>query len=339
MKLLSSIFSFETLTFPRTVPKAALLALGVLLGAEFVAERLRAAGVVKSTTVALLVDGYRATLAEERPSLWLMGNSTLNAGFDPDLFSRMTGKSAAKLAHGMATVRGSAALLDFYCKNVPVLPDTVLVLFMKDDVNSRGAGARVSVRYVEEEDWRVPWLERVSSLRACRESLAKEPRALFGQVYRRLTGRSASSAADDPEGIGDPTADGPEKIYAGAPIAADAPWFHDMANDFAMDDGAFAELTRVAKTHEIPRLVVVLVPVTDRFIEFHEWKNPGIPYAEIRARVAADCKSHGLGFLDLGGPSRNYSDFKDPYHMSRAGRETFTKTLAEKLFSTPADSP
>src|SRR2546423_516030 len=129
MKLLSSIFSFSTLRLhrlKRPVPRAAILALGLLIAAEGAARvAVRSGQLDRDQTARGLIEQHKVALEETKPDVWLLGNSTLAYGVDEHLFGKRTGHTAIKLEHGSATARASAVMLDYYLDRAPRKPESV----------------------------------------------------------------------------------------------------------------------------------------------------------------------------------------------------------------------
>ncbi len=325
MKPLSSIFSFSTLRGPWPLPVAGVLAALLLLGAEAVTRLLVKRGTLPvDPSLRELVGDSLQTLRRERPAVWLLGNSTLAAGVDEAVIRPVVGGSVAKLPHGSATVRGLAAMLDFYLRQVEVKPRQVFVFATKDDFNPHGYRAEVSRAYLDiQKQNRVPADSNWLMLRAARGAIQMEFvsfRQRLVNVWHTLRGRaprrSSSSGA---------------AVFSGAPIAANDPWFGKLALNYAVDADAFADLSQLRQRHALDRLVLVLLPVTDVLARFQDEVHPAQSYASIRGRVAELSRANGIELVDWSEPTADYRLFRDPYHLNDAGKQWLSAKLADWL--------
>lgn len=325
MKPLSSIFSFSTLRGPWPLPVAGVLAAGLLLAAEGVTRVLVKRGTlpVDPSLHELVSDALR-TLRRDRPTVWLLGNSTLAAGVDEAVVGPAAGGSVAKLPHGSATVRGLAAMLDFYLRQVEVKPRQVFVFATKDDFNPNGYRAEISRAYLDiQKQNRVPADGNWLMLRAARGAIQMEFvsfRQRLVNVWNALRGR----ATQRPGSSG-------AAVFSGAPIAAKDAWFGKLAQRYTVDAEAFAALAEVRQRYALERVVLVLLPVTDVLARFQDEVHPTQTYASIRGRVAELSRANGIELVDWSEPTADYRLFRDPYHLNDAGKQWLSAKLADWL--------
>ena len=132
------------------MPRAVILCLCLVFTAEMAARMMVRTGRLEQdkSLQKLLADNV-SYLQQNRPPLWLVGNSVLEFGIDQKQLSKDLGLAAISLCHGGATVRGSAAMLDFYLKEVSYKPEYVMLVVSKDDFNPNGLGAQTSETYLD----------------------------------------------------------------------------------------------------------------------------------------------------------------------------------------------
>ena len=325
MKRHSSIFSFETLERPRSAPKGALFAVSLLLLFEF-ATRLLVANemLVQVLPLADWVASKRDTILREHPDVWLLGNSTLDYGVDTDILEKASGFTVVKLSHGSATVRGSVAMLEYYLSRVDRIPKAVVLLATKDDLNRNGSRADASDRYLEYDTLlgniqRIN-LGRISMIRRTHGSLRERFIELLdaGYEYFRQGGVSRG-----PRRTSSPT-------FHGRTIDRDHPVLEAASRDFGPDFGAIGAFAALCDRFGIRSRLVVMVPVTDRYVQYHD-SNHAMTHDSVLAGVADACREHGVGFVDDSRASNEYGSFRDPYHMNQRGNEEFSRTLARIL--------
>jgi len=362
MTFLSSIFSFDTLRFhtgaaKRRWPAGAICALAICLVVEVSLRGLWMGGALKENrSLSKHVRQQMTALKQARPdAVWLLGNSTLDYGIDERLFASLQGAPAIKLTHGSASLRGSAQLLEFYLRHAPRKPARVIVTLTKDDLNANGYRAEQSKRYQEMDlldD--VPTAELLA-IRATRDDIKAHAARLTNEIARlikhrrsgdatvesggRPTGDSAAAANDND------TDDQPaDLVYDGKPIPPGDAWHRELLKNFTIDQKAFQVLADVCRRYDLPPPTVVMLPVTDKYIEFHQLYCPNISYEQIRAEVARLCQANGLQLVDLGSlvGKKDYALYRDYYHVNRAGRPWLTRLVASGVLMThnlPATAP
>ena len=119
--------------------------------------------------------------------------------------------------------------------------------------------------------------------------------------------------------------------YDGTPIRLDHAAFLDTARDYELDLDVVARLATFRRRNGIA-VRVILMPVTDRYVEFHDALFPSLPYKAIRTRLAASCRAHDIPFFDHGDPTDKYHLFSDPYHLNNAGKQEVSEFFAREIF-------
>ncbi len=319
MKPRSSIFSFETLTERPRLSRAALIAVVLLVGLEIAARIGIAQGSLnRDYSLHRLTEDYLDELHERRPDLWLLGNSVAGRGIDAEIISRKSFHDAIVLAHGSASAAGSEAMMRFYLDRVPYAPREIVFFFSKDDFNRNGQRGALSARYQQWAAHGPPLdLGRRLALSAARGAIVD--RVQVGLARLLLP-------------FGNPTRRVATPVFDGRPIRLDHPQFLDTVRDYDMDLDVVERLARFARRREIA-VRFILMPVTDRYVEFHDRLFPSQPYESIRARLAAACRTQRIPFLDHGDPSDEYHLFKDPYHLNEEGKRRVSGLLARELFA------
>lgn len=247
MKCRLSIFSFDTLRGSWRPGRAVWLAAGLVLAAEGGARWAWQKGhLLPPTTLGQLVREQVAELRSEPARIWILGNSTLDYGLDAGLLGERLGEPVAKLPLGSATVRGMAAMLDFYLRNTPQAPRHVVVCATKDDFNANGERARYSKRLLE----------------FGRRLTAK----LFGLELQLSRSRNeileVAFAAWRPPVKRTGLASERDWAFSGELNERAADWLAQLARDYRLDLEGLDRLARTAARRQI-RVSLVLMPATD----------------------------------------------------------------------------
>ena len=320
MKHRSSIFNFETLTERPRLSRAALTAVLLLVGVEIAVRIGIAQGSLdRDYSLHRLTEEYLDKLRDERPDLWLLGNSVAGRGIDAEIISRESSHDAIVLAHGSASAAGSEAMMRFYLDRVPYAPREIVFFLSKDDFNRNGQRAAIATRYQQWAAHGPPLdLDGGLALSAARGRIIDAVQVGVARLLLPFSNPARRVATP---------------VFDGRPIRLDHPQFLDTARDYEMDLDVVARLARFGRRREIA-LRLILMPVTDRYVEFHDRLFPSQPYESIRARLAAACRTHRIPFLDHGDPSDEYHLFKDPYHLNEEGKRRVSGLLARELFAT-----
>lgn len=314
MKLHLSIFSFRTLRGTRIVfPRALFVCLCLVCAAEITARVLVQSGKIgEAPSASKMIRDRVVELRDQNPECWLIGNSTLEFAIRPELLQKQANLNCFKLCHGSATVRGAAAMLQFYLGAVGYLPETVILFMTKDDINLNGFGARVSNRYLEYQSWR-KYFKMYSYLRAVRHDLNR----LYKRVWARLLVDERHRAQWLQKNDILHIEIDPKKIAA------------EMMHDYAIDASAISNFAKICRSiGPIKNVILVLLPVAEHYIEWHDRKHPETPYKYIRSYIAGQCEENNITFLDLGTPPPGQGVFNDYIHVTPAG----AAMLTEKFF-------
>ena len=320
MKLRLSIFSFETLAERPRVSRTVAIAIILLAGLEIGVRVGITRGLIEPDySLHRLTEEYLDRLDRERPEIWLVGNSVVGRGIDAGIISRGGAGKAVALAHGSASPAGSEAMMHFYLDRAPH-PREVVFLFSKDDFNRNGQRAGFSRRYLEWAESGPPFdIDRWLALSAARGAIVN--RAQLGLARLLLP-------------FSDPAHKSRAAWYDGKPIRLDHAAFLDTARDYEMDLDVVRRLATFRRRSGIA-VRVILMPVTDRYVEFHDALFPSLPYQAIRTRLATSCRAHDIPFFDHGDPTDQYHLFSDPYHLNDVGKQEVSEFLAREIFGAP----
>ena len=315
MNCLSSIFSFKTLRIQGAIPKAGLTCFAIVFAAEIlVREGLRRGLLAVPKDLENVTGEYERAILAKKPGLWLLGNSTLHSGIDVgSLEAEFGGRIAmVSLSHGSATLDASAAMLKHYSRATGSVPEQVVLIIGKDDLNLSGHRAENSRRYLTyRRGGVVRKLEDFPALSHAGRSITSQGLSLFKKRLARVVG-SVSERNDM------------SLIYHGEMTPEVETLLRSLARDYTFDFGAFQNLAVLQRELKIKAVSVVLLPCTDRYVEFHDLTNPKIPYATVRKEIRDTCRLHGFSFLDLGDPTAQHGLFSDPYHPNTKGRDVIT---------------
>ncbi len=327
MKPPSSTSSSRTLAgFPR-VTRAAALAIAILATLEVAVRLLMGSGALApDPTLDTLVEGNLADLVVRKPRIWLLGNSTLAWGVHREDLEARTGRGVAKLVHGSATARASAAMLDYYLLKGAAPPDRVLLLVSWDDLNPNGGRARASEQYL---DYATGF--HVSPLRS--SALFQTRGGIRGDLLRRLLGMAQGLRAEAPATAGRETSSLEEG--GGDSHDLNLPWLRSLAAGFEVDRGAFEALRGASRRGPVRETRVVLLPSTAEYFRLHESMLPEWPLDRVKREVAAACAANGLAYSDLTGTFQDRASYRDAYHLNEAGAARMTVLLARLLDQGP----
>lgn len=313
MTRLSSIFSFDTLRLRGGLgaPKAMLLALVLLVGAELTARHALHRGWIKrDPSLPHLIEDQRADIARHPDAVWLLGNSTLAVGVDEKQLASATGIEMVKLIHGSATVRASKRMLEYYLAAAPKPPRQLLFFVNIDDLNINGDRTERSQGYIQFCNHRP--FEPLEYLVLCQS--------------RASISSHLEKSIDHLLGIRPYDGDQKPAHFSGI-IEVNDYFYSGLVKKFELDRQAIQALVASARSHGIQKVTVVLMPCTDAYVRFHDLKSPQISYQQIRESIRAMCAACQAGFLDFGEPSDRYADFADAFHMRAPAREAFTEKL------------
>ena len=332
MKWPSSTFSFDTLRFRPAWPRAWLLCIAVITLLNWGAHAGLAAKVLYTSVPTGLVQDVYAR-AQEPASLWLFGNSTLDASIDEAGLERSLGAEVHKFVLGSATFGAMARLARATLERSSAKPAQLVFFVTKDDFNAHGSRASASARYLRAiED---PILsERVLNaipLYAARYSIRQKLRTA-------LAGAGGSAAAREsrpvPTSAAAAPAEGGAMGEGGATEDAfdfKSTYLANLGEHFEFDDDGFAVLAELAHTWQ-GEIIVVHPPVTQAVWEWQDHFVPAFDSQHVRARLRSRLQEAGGVFLDFSEfypSSARY--FKDAYHLRSSFASEFTARIAPDL--------
>ena len=218
------------------------------------------------------------------------------------------------LSHGSATLDASAAMLKHYSRATGSVPEQVVLIIGKDDLNLGGYRAEKSRRYLTYRSGVVRKLEDFPALSHAGRSTTSQWSSIFKKRLAQVVG-SVSERNDV------------SLIYHWEMPPEVETLLRSLARDYTFDFGAFQHVDVLQRELKIKAVSVVLLPCTDRYVEFHDLTNPKSPYAAIRKEIRDTCRLHGFSFLDLGDATSQHELFSDPYHPNTKGRDVITARM------------
>ncbi len=315
----SSIFSFDTLKLPRSVPIATLFALGLLAAGELGVRAMVATGhLEQDKSLRLTLTSRLDELKADKPPVWFLGNSTLDWGVDVDSLSEQLGVKVVKMAHGSATVDATAAMLDFYIKQSGVKPKQVVVTVTKDDFNPNGFRADKSKTYLEiAQDNELPsadWL----MLRAARSNIRDKVTDTVDSLRPGQKAKANAAAIVKP--------------FNGKVLADNDEFVRNLVTKFEVRSSWIGDLKAVCDRHQLPAPILVLMPVTDRYVEYHDRIVKSPTYEQVHQQILAAAKENGVQVIDFWTTSfSDYSLFRDAYHLSPKGKDWLTPQIGQRV--------
>jgi hypothetical protein len=254
-------------------------------------------------------------LQQKRPQLWLVGNSVLEFGIDQKQLSKDLGLATISLCHGGATVRGSAAMLDFYLKEASYKPEYVILVVSKDDFNPNGLGAQTSETYLRFMHWWGKYNKNYSWLRSVRGSLYDKILTLWSRVFVKKE--------DLPSW---------RERYQTININVDPQEITRASiKNYMFDAEGLTFYSEICRRHVLKNTGIVLLPITEDYSNWHDREFPALPYQMIRSKLSEMCRKLGITLIDLGEPLANRALFRDLFHLSPQGSQYITGILSPKL--------
>jgi hypothetical protein len=315
MKHLLSIFSFKTVQFRLRITGSILICVCALIAAEAVARLAVHRGVLQEMpTLKKLVHENLQAADERRSDVWIFGNSALEFGIDEDYLNGSCHVSAMKFCHGGATLSGSVAMLDFYLKATDHTPRHIVLVVTKDDFNSNGLNERTSEKYLEFMTWR-KYFRIYSFLRAVRGSLYDAAVRLYGRMFISQKNRHDWYRKESFLKI-DIDLENVTRL---------------MMEDYSYTSEGFRLLADISRTQTLPGVTVVLLPITRKYLKWHDREYPDMSYDAIRSRIKTDCEQRGFGFIDLGEPPEEHGLFSDYFHLNKQGCAYLTPIICSEI--------
>lgn len=311
---LSSIFSFKTLRGSFRPGAAILVTLCVLMMAEigmrFFTPNL---GWYEGlSSLGQWVARLQYDLKTHQPEVWLSGNSVLAYGVDIDRLEQQTYNSAVALPFGGATLAGDTAMVEYFLRRAPVPPKTVVFCLTKDDLNLNGERFWISKRYMEYDTWRGLTIDRIFRLADSRNTI-------MNYIKSFVLGKS--TAAQQPS----------EASFGGIVSPEKTAYMKRLMLDFSFDEATFPRIASLSKQYGF-KTIIVLMPVSDSYIDFHNERNSDLPVSKISEQLEKTCAQYQFDFFNFSEMAPDLVDnFADPYHMTAKGRAQFTPLLGEAI--------
>ena len=298
------------------IPRAVILCLCVVFTAEMAARMMvRTGRLEQDKSLQKLLEDNVSYLQQKRPRLWLVGNSVLEFGIDQNQLSKDLGLATINLCHGGATVRGSAAMLDFYLKEVSYKPEYVMLVISKDDFNPNGAGARTSETYLRLMPRWGKYKKNYSWLRSVRGSIYNKILMLWSRVFVIKEGLPSW-----------------REKYQSVKIDFDQQEFaRAMMKNYIFDSEGLMFFSEICRHHGINNPGIILLPITADYVAWHNREFPAMTYPAIRNSLREICRTLGITLIDLGDPLTNRDLFRDLFHLNPRGAQYITGLLSQKL--------
>lgn len=308
MKPLSSIFSFETLKPGPFTCRALALALGLVLLAE---GAVRVAAwrdwLPADAGLEAHMESQKKRVAVAPREVWWMGNSTLGSAFDRKTWEKSRSDEPFILIHGSSSLRGDAALLEFYLRSAPAPPKELVVFNQPTHMSLHGRGPGRDTEPVYLEVGRTGKLPKSDPL-AMQRLRSHMAAILERRFFMLFSGPSDSGGT----------------AFMSAENQA---YFSQIFADYETDLGAFDELARVARSHGIGRVVFVMMPVSHDLKDWFDSRGQGRKYADVVEEVRRACGAAQIEFRDGTVVTEATEDFRDPYHLNKHGAVRFTESL------------
>jgi hypothetical protein len=276
---------------------------------------LYAGKVEQDKSLQKLIKDQQCSIENNKPVIWLIGNSGLEFSVDDEKLTKFVGLPCVKLCHGGATVRGSAAMLDYYLRHASTMPEYLILFMTKDDVNPNGLGAQTSGKYLEFITWRRYLYRYSSSLRSIRGAIGSKIIHAWALLFVAQEHRVPFLEKYD--GVKLPPID-QKAITRG------------MMKDYAFDEGGFYLLSQVCRRYRVKHVAVVVLPVAEAYRMWHNRIFPEITYEEIRKKIKTVCALLGFTVMDLGDPLPD-DMFSDMFHVNTKGCVHITDQLSQRL--------
>ncbi len=275
---------------------------------------VRAGRLEQDKSLQKLLEENVSCLQQNQPPLWLVGNSVLEFGIDQKQMSKALGIQIIKLCHGGATVRGSAAMLDFYLNEISYKPEYVMLVVSKDDFNPNGFGAQTSETYLDLMTWK-KFKRNYSWLRSVRGSLYDKILTLWSRVFVKKEDLHSW-----------------RERYQIVMINVDPQEVtRAMMKDYMVDTEALTFYSEICRRHELKNTGIALLPITEEYANWHNREFSAMPYQLIRKKLSEKCSTLGITLIDLGTPLEQRDLFRDLFHLNPQGAQYVTGLLSEKL--------
>lgn len=315
MKSHSSIFSSNTLDLEWKLPAGAALAISLVVAANTWAYFAEKNGILYSSIPRQMIENSISTLSQS-DAIWLLGNSTLAAGFDEKLLQENIAESNAIIELGSATLETTIRLSEIALQSDGKKPKKIILFFTKDDLNQNGSRADASKSYHQAID--SPSLYEHVALAfpvySTRYAITDKIRNGIASIGLRFTAKKVNNKPD-------------KKTYKDLSTRIDTTYLLNLGRNYKPADIDFSTLGELAKSNNIS-IYLVAPPVTtaiskwqSRFAPKYTW--PSIIQSITEKAARADISV--LNYTNLLESTTQY--FKDTYHLNNKGAIIFTKQL------------
>ena len=288
---------------------------------------------------------YQQSINKDKPSVVLIGDSTLDHGVDETYLSNLTNKSVYKLArHGSASAAWYL-LVKNNIINARHKPEQVVIFFrgtmlttpefrttgtyqvLLDELAKPDDQLLIDLAYISQMNWLEKKLDSYFPLYAHRQlvrtTLERVIKYPFLESALNLNGTEVDEAVN--------------KVFGDSQIAqlnaiinaVDSYLYQPEKLDFEaqLPRSFLPEIIRLCKENDI-QLILVRIKVQ----EFPTLESQPVGMHEYVNSLEQYLSQNDVIFLDFGtDPRIDPGDFYDPLHMTEAGQKTFTEILAESL--------
>lgn len=330
MRLLSSIFSFKTLQWRGGIPRAWTLALILYFFLNVLVVIGKRSEILFTGMPEVQVKDFIESVQQPK-DLWLIGNSLLAFGVDSGSLKSGSNISFSRISIGSGTFEAMSALAQLALSKTQAPPEVILVFVSKDDFNLNGRRQVASQRYlksIESPQWTALLASRIP-LYACRASLFIGPARWLKDQFLRFSTRPPTMTTQESK---------PAKSYLNADESliaehVESNYLIPLGNDFELNTAGFDDLGQATKPSST-RVVVIFPPVSSAVPIWQARHNPTNPWPDVRHDIESLAFKNGFDVMDFSTAfPTNKHYFRDPYHLTDAGKIEFTKLLKEWLAS------
>jgi hypothetical protein len=122
------------------------------------------------------------------------------------------------------------------------------------------------------------------------------------------------------------------KQYDGKPLTEKSKLERELIEDYTVAGEWFQQLKDEADKLGLPAPIIVMMPTTDKYQQFHDQFVEKPKYADVHRQIIEAIEAAGLRYIDAwSAPRIDYKRFRDPYHLHPDGQAWFTKRLVEEI--------
>ena len=318
MKLLSSIFSFETLQPGRFTCRALGLALVLVLAVEGASRvGVKRGWLQRDPQLKEHIENQTHAVSGPARPVWFLGNSTMGAGLDRGVLPPEKAARTHILIHGSASLRSSNAMLEHYLRHASGKPEILVVFNLPSHMNRNGKGPGRTTEGVYQEIFRTGRVPDSPPL-----MLLQIRTQLRNALERRFLGFFSQAGAG-------------KRAGAGGMAANDEAYYSQVFADYQTDLGSLSELGEIGRRNGIRRVLFVVMPVTRGLKEWFDGRPDGVAYGKVVEEISRTCRASGMECWDASVVSEDAAEFKDPYHLNPSGADKFTREFLKILDSGP----